>query len=76
MVIVNQLVSGIMLAYSLEPESMLVPHVREEEDTENMHIDDFFLIHERGVDLVVIAIYTHLLRKIYMGAFEIEQDYA
>lgn len=42
MVIFIQLFSGIMLALSLIPESMLVPVVREEEDLEDLYIDDFF----------------------------------
>jgi hypothetical protein len=37
-----QLLSGIMLAFSLVPESMLVAMVRDEEDTEDLYIDDFF----------------------------------
>jgi hypothetical protein len=31
-----------MLALSLVPEPMIVPIVRDEEDTEDMYIDDFF----------------------------------
>jgi len=36
------LVSGVMLSFSLIPESMLVPIVRNEEDLEDLYIDDFF----------------------------------
>jgi len=42
LVIVNQLLSGIMLAFSLCTEPMIIPLVREEEDLENLYIDDFF----------------------------------
>jgi len=48
------LVSGIMLSFSLIPEPMIVPIVRNEEDLEDIYIDDFFWMHERGVDLIFI----------------------
>jgi hypothetical protein len=31
-----------MLAFSLVPDPMLVPIVRDEEDIEDLHTDDFF----------------------------------
>jgi hypothetical protein len=40
--IILQLVSGTMLSFSLVPEPMLVPLVRDEEDIEDMYTDDFF----------------------------------
>jgi hypothetical protein len=40
--IASQLISGIMLSFSLVPEPMIVPMVREEEDIEDLFIDDFF----------------------------------
>jgi hypothetical protein len=42
LVITNQLISGTMLAFSLVPEPMMVPLVRDEEDSEDIYIDDFF----------------------------------
>jgi hypothetical protein len=39
---VSQLFSGTMLSFSLVPESMMVPVVRDEEDLENLYLDDFF----------------------------------
>ena len=42
MVIYNQIISGIMLSFSLITESMYIPLVREEEDAENLYNDDFF----------------------------------
>jgi hypothetical protein len=42
MTIFIQLISGIMLSFSLVPESMLIPMVRDEEDIEDLYIDDFF----------------------------------
>ena len=73
-IISNQLLSGIMLSFSLLPEPMLIPIVREEEDLENIYIDDFFWLHERGVDLVFILIYFHLIRKIYLQVTNNNQD--
>ena len=42
LIITNQLLSGTMLSFSLVTESMLIPLVREEEDSEDLYIDDFF----------------------------------
>jgi hypothetical protein len=42
MSILSQLISGIMLSFSLIPEPMLVPIVRDEEDLEDLYTDDFF----------------------------------
>jgi len=74
--VTSQLVSGTMLAFSLIPEPMIVPIVREEEDTEDLYIDDFFWLHERGVDLVFIFSYIHLFRKLYINVFEYENESA
>jgi hypothetical protein len=41
-VIVNQCLSGIMLSFSLVNDCMLIALSREEEDSENNYIDDFF----------------------------------
>lgn len=40
--IFSQIISGIMLSFSLIPEAMLTAPSREEEDIENMYTDDFF----------------------------------
>lgn len=76
LVIYNQLVSGVMLSLSLVPESMYIPLVREEEDAETLYTDDFFWLHERGVDLLVIFIFLHLFRKFYLNTMSLEQEYA
>jgi hypothetical protein len=55
---------------------MLIPIIRDEEDLENLFIDDFFWLHERGVDLIFIFIYFHLLRKMYLNIFYLEQEFA
>ena len=75
-VIVNQCLSGIMLSFSLVNDCMLIALSREEEDSENNYIDDFFWLHERGVDAVIITSFFHLLRKLYLGINDIEQEYS
>ncbi len=52
--IASQLVSGTMLSFSLIPEPMIIPIVRDEEDLEDLYTDDFFWMHERGVDLIFV----------------------
>jgi hypothetical protein len=42
LVVSSQLISGTMLSFSLIPEPMLVPIVRDEEDLEDLYTDDFF----------------------------------
>lgn len=76
LVIFNQLVSGTMLSFSLITESMYIPLAREEEDCENLYTDDFFWLHERGVDLLVIFIFLHMFRKFYVSVMDLEQEYA
>jgi hypothetical protein len=38
----SQLISGTMLAFSLLPEPMLIPMIRDEEDSEDLYTEDFF----------------------------------
>lgn len=76
LVVVSQLISGTMLSFSLVPESMMVPMVRDEEDLEDLYIDDFFWFHERGVDLVFIFSWLHLFRKLYINVIEYEHEAA
>ena len=66
------LLSGTMLSFSLIPEPMIVPIVRNEEDLEDLYIDDFFWMHERGVDLIFVFSWLHLFRKIYLNLFEVK----
>ena len=74
--IVSQLLSGIVLSFSLLPECMLIPIIRDEEDLEDLYTDDFFWLHERGVDFIFIFSYFHLLRKLYLNVFYIEQEFS
>lgn len=76
LVFIFQILSGIMLAFSLIPECMLIPPVRDEEDLEDLYTDDFFWIHERGVDLLFILSYSHLLRKLYLINYYLEHEFA
>ena len=76
LVVANQIVSGTMLSFSLVPEPMIIPIVRDEEDTEDLYIDDFFWLHERGVDMLFIFSYIHLFRKLYLNVFEYENESA
>ena len=70
------LVSGTMLSFSYIPEPMFVPLVRCEEDLEDLYIDDFFWMHERGVDCIFIFLWLHLFRKLYLNVFEYEHEAA
>ena len=72
--IILQLITGIMLAFSLVPEPMMIPLVRDEEDVNVAYIDIIFFSHERGVDLLFLVFYAHLLRKVYIEAFYLEQE--
>lgn len=74
MTIAVQLISGTMLSFSLVPEPMLIPIIRDEEDLEDLYTDDFFWLHERGVDLIFIFLYLHLFRKLYLNVFEVETE--
>ena len=72
--IIFQLISGTMLSFSLIPEPMIIPIVRDEEDIEDLYTDDFFWLHERGVDLIVMYSYFHLFRKLYVHAYDYEHE--
>ncbi len=76
LIISNQIISGIMLSFSLLPEPMLIPVCREEEDSENLYTDDFFWLHERGVDLFFLLLVIHLFRKFFIIAYHYEQELA
>ena len=76
LIIANQLVSGTMLSFSLITEPMLIPLDREEEDIESIYVDDFFWLHERGVDLLFVFVFLHLFRKLYMNISNLEKDYS
>lgn len=72
--IANQIISGIMLSFSYQTEPMNVPSVRDEEDLEDLYTDDFFWLHERGVDMLFVFMFAHLFRKLYVGVTNYEQE--
>ena len=72
--IVLQIFSGVMISFSFICEPMLVPLSREEEDMYDMYTDDFFWLHERGVDLIFTFMYIHLFRKLYLRSYSYEQE--
>ena len=39
-----------------------------------MYTDDFFWLHERGVDLLFIFAYFHIFRKLYINAYDYEHE--
>lgn len=74
--IILQVLSGIAVCFSLIADAMLIPVVRNEEDMEDLYTDDFFWLHERGVDYIFILIYFHLIRKLFLLTFYKEQESA
>lgn len=73
-IFVLQLVSGTMLSFSLNCDPMNVPISRSEEDMDDLYADDFFWLHERGVDFIFIFIFAHMLRKFYLSSFTRAQE--
>ena len=55
---------------------MLIPIVRDEEDLEDLYTDDFYWVHERGVDMIFIFSYMHLFRKLYICAYDLDLEVA
>lgn len=74
--IVFQCLSGVMVAFSLVSEPMLIPFSRDEEDIEDLYTDDFFWIHERGVDIIFMLVVLHFLRKMFLMSFSERQENA
>jgi quinol-cytochrome oxidoreductase complex cytochrome b subunit len=74
--LINQIVTGTMMCLTEVPESMYVSLSREEDSCENLYVDDFLLLHERGVDYLVFFIYCHICRKLHEGVYTIEQELA
>jgi hypothetical protein len=70
----SQLISGTMVSFSLIPDPMLIPLVRDEEDLEDLYTEDFFWLHERGVDLLFLFSWFHLWRKLYNHTIDYEHD--
>lgn len=73
--IILQIVSGVLLSFSLVPEPMMIPIVRDEEDIEVINVDIAFWLHERGVDVLFITFYFHFFRKLYLYILYIDQEH-
>ena len=71
-----QCITGTMIALSLICDPMIIPTSRDEEDLDDLYTDDFFFLHERGVDFIFITMFIHLGRKIYLRSFLKEQETA
>lgn len=69
-----QIISGVMIAFSLNCDPMNIPMSRNEEDMEDLYTDDFFWLHERGVDYSFILIYAHMFRKLQIASFTKKQE--
>ena len=63
--IVTQCITGTMLAFSLMTDSSSTAVSRSTEDMDTLYIDDFFWMHERGVDFIFITLIFHLFRKFF-----------
>lgn len=71
-----QIVTGVAISLSYTTESMNIPFSRDEEAAETIYTDDFFYVHERGVDYLEFFVIFHVLRKIYLVTYDIEQEVA
>ena len=69
-----QLLSGVMVSFSLYSDPMNIPMSRSEEDMEDLYTDDFFWLHERGVDYIFIFIFAHMLRKFHLASYTKAQE--
>lgn len=74
--IIIQCLSGILLSFSLVSEPMLIPISRDIEDMNTLYTDDFFWLHERGVDYIFLLTIMHFFRKFFIFSFSKEQESA
>lgn len=74
--IVVQCFTGVMIAFSLISEPMLIPISRDTEDMYDLYTDDFFWLHEKGVDLIFFLVIMHFLRKLFLVSFDRRQEVA
>lgn len=69
-----QLISGVMVCFSLNCDPMNIPMSRSEEDMGDLYTDDFFWLHERGVDFIFLFIFLHMFRKFYLSSYTKSQE--
>ena len=64
-----QVFSGFILVISLTNNSIEVVFSRNVEDIVGLYIDDFFWLHDRGVDYLFLLVNIHLLKKFKDGNY-------
>jgi quinol-cytochrome oxidoreductase complex cytochrome b subunit len=64
-----QLLSGFFLAWYYIPEPGLVIELREEMFEETRFGSEVFAMHVRGVDVIFVFSYFHILKKIHLKNF-------
>ena len=58
-----------MISFSAMNDFALLPISRSTEDMEDLYTDDFFWLHQRGVDMIFSLLFLHLLRKLYLKSY-------
>lgn len=76
LLILLQCLTGVIVGMSLVVEPMIIPMSREEEDTDDLYVDDFFFLHERGVDFIFIFLFLHFINKYFMCNFSVNSESA
>jgi len=66
LVILLQLLSGFFLGWYYVPEPGLVIELREEMFNDTRFGSEVFYMHVRGVDVIFVLSYIHILKKIYL----------
>jgi len=74
MAIALQLLSGFYLGWYFIPEPGLVIELREEMFNETKFGYEIFSMHVRGVDIIFILSYIHILKKIYLKNYIISES--
>jgi quinol-cytochrome oxidoreductase complex cytochrome b subunit len=64
--IIFQLLSGFFLGWYYIPEPGLVIELREEMFNDTRFGAEVFYMHTRGVDVIMVLSYLHILKKIYL----------
>jgi quinol-cytochrome oxidoreductase complex cytochrome b subunit len=67
--IIMQILSGFFLGWYFMPEPGLVVELREEMFNDTRFGAEVFYMHTRGVDVIMVLSYLHILKKIYLKNF-------
>jgi hypothetical protein len=73
-VVTIQVLSGVYISLLLISDDMLIPYNKDKEDIDDLYTDDFFWLHENGVDFVFLIMILHFLIRIYQMPFTKEQE--